>query len=154
MGKSMTNENSGTSPSDLTQIKIAMQQSEQAGQPIYANFSTVQSGQGVVIIDFCYLDSQTINAVNQMIKSGEKTPHNITANVSCRVAISPNAANQLMRQLGQLLHRKINTQTPIDQEKITQQEQTSTSSSNTPEKSTPSSNPQGGFRFPWSKKTH
>ncbi len=154
MGKSMTNENSGTSQSDLTQIKIAMQQSEQAGQPIYANFTTAQSGQGVVIVDFGYLDAQTINAVNQMIKSGEKTSHNITARVSCRVAMSPNAANQLMRQLGQLLNRKINTPTPIDQEKITQQEQKSASSSDTPEKSSPPSSSQGGFRFPWSKKTH
>ena len=86
-------------------INIKMQQGEHTGQPIYSNFTAVQSGQGVVLVDFGFLDPQTINVLNRMAQSGEQAQEQKTVNarMSCRIAISPEAAGQLTRQLSQLL---------------------------------------------------
>ena len=88
------------------QVNIRMQQGEHTGQPLYANFTSVQGGQGVVIIDFGFLDPQTINTLNRLARSGEKAPEAIGARMSCRMAISVEAANNLAQQLNQLFQRK------------------------------------------------
>ena len=86
------------------QVNIKMQQGEHTGQPIYSNFTTVQGGQGVVLVDFGFLDPQTINALNRMAKSGEQAQNQtVNARMSCRMAISLESAGQLTRQLNQLL---------------------------------------------------
>lgn len=87
------------------QINIKMQQGEHTGQPIYSNFTAVQGAPEVVMVDFGFLDPQTIKALNQMARSGEKT-QTVGARMSCRMAISLEAANQLAQQLNQLLHKK------------------------------------------------
>jgi len=84
------------------QVNVRMQQGEHTGQPIYSNFTTVQGGQGVVMVDFGFLDPQTIQAINRMAQSGEKV-QTVHAKMSCRMALSPDAALQLARQLTQLL---------------------------------------------------
>jgi hypothetical protein len=88
------------------QVNIRMQQGEHTGQPLYSNFSSVQGGQGVVIVDFGFLDPQTISALNRMARSGEKAPDTVGARMSCRMALSIEAANNLTQQLNQLLHKK------------------------------------------------
>lgn len=88
------------------QINIRMQQGEHTGQPLYSNFTSVQGGQGVVIVDFGFLDPQTISAVNRLARSGKKVPDTVAARMSCRMAISIEAASNLAHQLNQLLHRK------------------------------------------------
>lgn len=96
----------GATENQATQVNIRMQQGEHTGQPIYSNFTSVQSGQGVVIVDFGFLDPQTINALSRLARSGEKVPDTIGARMSCRMAISVEAASNLSQQLNQLLHRK------------------------------------------------
>lgn len=88
------------------QVSIRMQQGEHTGQPLYSNFTSVQGGQGVVIVDFGFLDPQTINALNRLARSGEKAPDTIGARMSCRMAISVEAATNLAHQLNQLFQRK------------------------------------------------
>ncbi len=95
-----------TTESHAMQINIKMQQGEHTGQPLYSNFTSVQGGQGVVIVDFGFLDPQTINAVNRLARSGEKVPDTVGARMSCRMAISGEAASNLAHQLSQLLQRK------------------------------------------------
>lgn len=90
---------------EAKQVSIRMQQGEHTGQPIYSNFTAVQGAQGVVMVDFGFLDPQTIKALNQMARSGEKM-QTVSARMSCRMAISIEAANQLAQQLNQLLRRK------------------------------------------------
>ena len=99
-------ENKTDSAEPAMKINIRMQQGEHTGQPLYSNFTSVQGGQGVVIVDFGFLDPQTINAVNRLAKSGEKVPDTVGARMSCRMAISIEAASNLAYQLNQLLHRK------------------------------------------------
>ncbi|SNX60456.1 hypothetical protein SAMN06296273_1922 [Nitrosomonas ureae] len=95
-----------TNKSQATQINIRMQQGEHTGQLLYSNFTSVQGGQGVVIVDFGFLDPQTIHAVNRLARSGEKVPEAVGARMSCRMAISVEAANSLAQQLNQLFHKK------------------------------------------------
>lgn len=87
-------------------ISIRMQQGEQAGQPIYANFASTQLGQGVVIIDFGFLDPQMVAAINRLARSGEKTPDTVAAKMVCRMALSIESANNLMQQLNQMFQKK------------------------------------------------
>ena len=138
-----------------TQVRISMQQGKHTEQPIYSNLTTVQSGQGVVIVDFGFIDPHTINSLNHMARSDEKTPDTISAKMSCRMAISTDAAIQLAQQLNQLLNKRTAVQMPIDQQKMTDQANKTISSTIPPdEKSSAPESSQSGFRFPWSKKTH
>ena len=102
-----------TSPNDADlakssakRINIKMQPGEHTHQLLYSNLTHVQGEHGVVIIDFGFIDPQTINAINQLAKTGEKIPETITARMSCRMAISIEAANHLYQQLNQLMQKK------------------------------------------------
>ena len=94
-----------TQPKAL-QVGIRMQQGEHTGQPIYSNFTAVQGGQGVVLVDFGFLEPQAMQALARMTQAGEKVPETIGARMSCRMAISVDAAANLNRQLNQLLRPK------------------------------------------------
>lgn len=83
-----------------------MQQGEHTGQPIYANFTAVQGGQGVVFVDFGFLEPQALQSLARMAQSGEKAPETIGARMSSRMAISADAAANLAQQLNQLLQPK------------------------------------------------
>ncbi len=143
------------------QVNVNMQQGEHTGQPIYSNFTTVQPGQGVVFVEFGFLDPQTINALNQMVrnKPDEKT-QTVHARMSCRIAISLESASQLTLQLNQFLQ---STKKMIDQQRAetpvketvkeaaeeTIKETGPEDSANTIEaEEKPKS--KKGFRFPWS----
>jgi len=88
------------------QVGVRMQQGEHTGQPIYANFTAVQGGQGVVFVDFGFLEPQALNSLAQMTQAGKQVPETIAARMSSRMAISVDAAANLSRQLNQLLQPK------------------------------------------------
>ena len=94
-----------TQPQAL-QVGIRMQQGEHTGQPIYSNFTAVQGGQGVIFVDFGFLEPQAMQALAKMTQSGDKVPETIGARMSSRMAISVDAAANLNRQLSQLLRPK------------------------------------------------
>ena len=150
-----TESESDASPPHAMQVKIAMHQGEHTGQPIYSNLTSAQSGQGVIVVDFGFLDPQTMNALNHMLKSGDKTANTINAKMSCRIAINIGAANQLAQQLDQVINKKTLTPAQTDQNKFTDQtRETSPNNISSEEKNNTSANGQSGFRFPWSKKSH
>ena len=103
--KKNDNEAETTKPQSL-QVGIRMQQGEHTGQPIYSNFTAVQGGQGVVFVDFGFLEPQAMQTLARMTQSGEKVPETIGARMSSRMAISVDAAANLNRQLSQLLQPK------------------------------------------------
>lgn len=143
------------SQSQTLQVSVRMQQGEHTGQPIYSNFTAVQTSQGVVILDFGFLDPQAINALNKMVKSGEHVTNPITAKLSCRMAISIDAINQLSQQLNQLFSAKTVSYAQANQQETTESMRmgTSSSSENNDNESKQKSE-KSGFRLPWSKKTH
>ena len=145
-------------------VNIKMQQGEHTGQPIYSNFTAVQPGQGVLFVDFGFLDPQTINALNRMAQSGEQA-QTVNARMSCRMAISLEAASQLTRQLNQLLQITQRTQVQqqseqhgaaSDKEIASVDESSSVAVSEKTANEKEKSKAKKGFRFPWSSsdKTH
>lgn len=137
--------------SNAKHINIRMQQGEHTGQPIYSNFTSVHGGEGVIIVDFGFLDPQTVNALNRLAKSGEKMPDAIGARMSCRMAISIDAANNLARQLNNLLHGKPNQPRQTEPEKKSDNGETKLEENPSDEKNTVAESPRG-FRLPWSTK--
>lgn len=105
-----------TQPHSL-QVGIRMQQGEHTGQPIYSNFTAVQGGQGVVFVDFGFLEPQAMQTLARLTQSGEKVPETIGARMSSRMALSVDAAVNLNRQLNQLLQPKTTKATDTETEK-------------------------------------
>ena len=140
------------------QVKVAMQGGGQTEQPVYSNLTSVQNGQGVVMVDFGFMDPQTMQLLNQKIAAGEKVSDTINAKMSCRMALGIDAAKQLSRQLNQLLGLKTNVQAAQQmQQKTIEQPEAVVSKSDTaaiPKEGDKQDIGKGGFRFPWSKKTH
>ena len=157
-------ESNGNTPQshDVMSIKVNMKQGEHTGQPLYTNFTSVQAGQGVIIVDFGFLDPHTMQTINQLIRSGNNSSTAINAKMSCRIVINIDAANQLIQQLNQILRRKSPAQTSIDQQqsinqagKAVSNEQSADISPSDEKSSTPKTESNvRGFKFPWSKKTH
>ena len=140
----------------MLQVKVGMQEGEHTGQPIYSNLASVQSGQGVVMVDFGFIDPQTMQRLNQKIAAGEKVSNTITAKMSCRMALGIDAANQLSQQLNQLLGLKPNVQEQAVKQK-TERPEAAVSKPETAaisKEGDKQESGKGGFRFPWSKKTH
>ena len=132
------------------QINVKMQQNEHTSQPIYAKFTTVQSGQRVIIVDFGFVDPQLITTLNRMARSGEKTPDTIDATMSCRIALSIETANQLAQQLNQLFHTKSEPKAPAAQQNAVSSGDTLLNISTSEEKNISKEEAQHGFKFPWS----
>lgn len=148
--------NGEDSQSHIKQIKVSMQQGEHTGQPIYSNFTSVQGLQGAVIVDFGFLDPQNVQALNRMVRSGDKASHTIHAKMSCRMVLSIDAANQLLRQLTPLLNKGKELQVQTEQQNMTGETKEEVSGGNSFSITENSATESGksGFRFPWSRKTH
>ncbi|SEF59786.1 hypothetical protein [Nitrosomonas ureae] len=151
----VTQDKDGMTQPATKQIGIRMQPGEHTGQPLYSNCSTVNGGQGVVLVDFGFLDPQSLNALNRMARSGEKLPDAVNVKLSSRMAISIDTAHHLSQQLNQLLGTKLsaavaqgheNTNNPSMQAGSGKMEEGGLDTQKNDDKS--------GFRFPWSKKTH
>ncbi len=134
-------------------VSIRMLPSEHAAQPLYSNFSTVNGGQGVVLVDFGFLDPQNLNTLNQMAISGEKLPDVINVKLSSRMAVSIDTARHLSQQLNQLLSTKSPAAVVPSQQSTNDSPIQADSSADTDGMDT-RKNDKAGFRFPWSKKTH
>ncbi|MBP6366664.1 MAG: hypothetical protein KBA82_06805 [Nitrosomonas sp.] len=131
------------------QISVKMQQNQHTSHPIYSNFTTVQGGHRIVMVDFGFIDPQLINTLNRVAKSGEKTPDTIDATMSCRLALSVETALQLTQQLNQLFQSKSIPKTQTEQHDTENHPNTSISV-NTPEEKNITVENQRGFKFPWS----
>lgn len=97
-----TEHNKNAPDQKTARVNVRMQQNERASQPIYSNFTSVQGGQGAIVLDFGFLDPQLVNTLNRMTKSGEKAPDVVDAKMSCRMVLNIEAGIQLTRQLNQL----------------------------------------------------
>lgn len=132
------------------QVSVKMQQNERTSQPIYANFTSVQGGQRVIIVDFGFVDPQLISALNRMAKSGEKTPDTIDATMSCRIALSIETASQLAQQLNQLFHTKPEPKASAVQQNAISDGDAPLNTMASDEKNISKEEAQRGFKFPWS----
>ncbi|MBP9804817.1 MAG: hypothetical protein KBE22_07935 [Candidatus Accumulibacter sp.] len=84
-------------------LAIRLQPVEHSEQPVFANFTTVQTGSGVVFIDFGFLEPQTMAMLARLGQPGVKIPEAIGGNLACRMALSLETTANLANQLTQLL---------------------------------------------------
>ena len=137
-------------------IKINMLQGEQTGQPIYSNLTNAQSSQGAILVDFGFIDSKKMMAINHAVQTGDKSVVNFNAKMACRMVLSIEAANQFATQLNQLLNRNVKKASSDNPAAVTakqaEQENVPSPESKMAETAKAEESGKAGFRFPWSKK--
>lgn len=148
-----TQDKDGMTQSATKQISIRMSPGEHTGQPLYSNFASVNGGQGVVTVDFGFLDSQNLNTLNRVTRSGEMLPDSINGKMSSRMAISIDTAHHLSQQLNQLLSAKPSVTAAQSQQSAADSAQQASSSIAAIDSQNTQKSDKGGFRFPWTKKT-
>jgi hypothetical protein len=68
-------------------------------QPLFANYTTVNATPGIAFIDFAFLEPSVLLALPHV----EKVPESINGRLVARVALAPDALQNLARQLNALL---------------------------------------------------
>ena len=68
-------------------------------QPLFANYTTVNATPGVAFLDFAFLEPSVLLALPHV----EKVPESINGRLVVRVALAPDALQNLARQLNSLL---------------------------------------------------
>ena len=71
-------------------------------QPVFANYIVINSGPGVVFVDFGFLEPAMLAAIPRVAQRGGKLPQTINGKLSVRVALSADAVQSLKRQLAQV----------------------------------------------------
>jgi hypothetical protein len=84
-------------------VAVRLQPVEQSQRPVFANFTTVQAGTGVVFLDFGFLDPQTMANLARIGQPGVKIPDAIGGTLACRMVLGIDTVANLANQLNQLL---------------------------------------------------
>jgi hypothetical protein len=77
-------------------------------QPLFANYTTVNATPGVAFLDFAFLEPSVLLALPHV----EKVPESINGRLVVRVALAPDALQNLARQLNNLLRPQQPQQAP------------------------------------------
>jgi len=75
---------------------------DNSDQPVFANYIVINSGPGVVFVDFGFLEPAMLAAIPRVAQRGGKLPQTINGKLSVRVALSADAVQSLKRQLAQV----------------------------------------------------
>jgi hypothetical protein len=85
------------------QLNIRLQPVEHSDQPVFANFSFVQGAQGMLFLDFGFLEPSVMPSVARLARDGGKLPEMVNGKLAARVVLGLDAAAQLAQQLEQHL---------------------------------------------------
>jgi hypothetical protein len=72
---------------------------DESDQPIFANYTNVHATPGVAFLDFAFLEPSVLASLPRV----EKVPETINGKLVVRVALAPDAVQNLVRQLQQLM---------------------------------------------------
>ena len=72
---------------------------DNSDQPLFANYTTVNATPGIAFLDFAFLEPSVLLALPHV----EKVPESINGRLVVRVALAPDALQNLARQLNSLL---------------------------------------------------
>ena len=72
-------------------------------QPVLANYVTVNPAQGMVFIDFGFLEPGLLAAIPRVAKQGGKLPEAVNGKLAVRVAMGYDGLAGLHQQIGQVL---------------------------------------------------
>lgn len=102
-----TPRNSDVTTPSTQQVRadINLRPIEGSDRPVLANLTSVQTVMDLVMVDFGFLEPQTINAITQAGRSGTNLPGPLTGQLASRVAMNLQTAGQLMQQLNELFNR-------------------------------------------------
>jgi len=84
-------------------VAIRLQPVDHSEQPVFSNFTTVQTGPGMVFIDFGFMEPQTMAMLARLGQPGVKIPEAVGGSLACRMALSIETTANLAGQLNQLL---------------------------------------------------
>ncbi|MCB1941126.1 MAG: hypothetical protein H6942_15350 [Candidatus Accumulibacter sp.] len=90
-------------PAQSVSVTVRLQPVEHSHQPIFSNFTTVQTGTGVVFVDFGFLEPQTMAHLARLGQPGVKIPEAIEGRLACRMALGLDTVANLANQLNHLL---------------------------------------------------
>ncbi|TXI22588.1 MAG: hypothetical protein E6Q61_08695 [Nitrosomonas sp.] len=130
-------------------VKIKLQQDERSGKPSYANFTTVQHGQGKIVIDFGFFDPKLLQV---SVNVDNKPLGVIDAHLSRRIILSQEVATQFAQQLSQLFTKHGDVKEPQSESVMTDTLPSEIQDHSPEQGENLSENPKKGFRFPWFKK--
>ena len=85
------------------QVGIRLVPGEPSTQPLFCNFSGVTNAGGLLLLEFGFLEPAGLNAIARSARSGANPPNTIKGQRVCRLALPPDTATQLARQLKGLL---------------------------------------------------
>jgi hypothetical protein len=94
-----------TPPAQPVRADINLRPIEGSDRPLLANLTSVQTSMDMVLVDFGFLEPQTINAIAQAGRTGAKLPDALTGQLASRVAMNLQTASQLAQQLNELFNR-------------------------------------------------
>lgn len=89
----------GADAGQRVQVGIRLQPVEQSDQPVFANFIFVQGAQGMVFLDFGFLEPSTMPSVLRLARDGGRLPEAVNGKLAARVVLGLDAASQLVQQL-------------------------------------------------------
>lgn len=90
-------------PPQTVSVAIRLQSVDHSEQPVFSNITTVQSGSGVVFVDFGFVEPQTMGILARLGQPGANVPESIAGILACRLALSLETTANLANQLNQLL---------------------------------------------------
>jgi hypothetical protein len=90
-----------TAPGEPRSVSLGVRLTpvDDSDQPIFANYTNIHASPGVVFIDFAFLEPSVLAALPRI----EKVPETINGKLVVRVALAPDALQNLARQLSQLM---------------------------------------------------
>lgn len=94
-----------TSTAQPVRADISLRAIEGSDRPVLANLTSVQMAMDLVMVDFGFLEPQTINAIAQAGRTGANLSGPLTGQLASRVAMNLQTAGQLMQQLNELFNR-------------------------------------------------
>ena len=88
----------GADPKSVT-LGVRLTPIDDSDQPVFANYTSVHATPGTGFIDFAFLEPSVLASLPRV----EKVPETINGRLVVRVALAPDALQNLARQLNQIL---------------------------------------------------
>lgn len=94
---------SGNEAGRPIQLGVRLHPVDHSDQPVFANFSFIQGAQGMLFLDFGFLEPSVMPTVARRARDGGQLPESVNGKLAARVVLDMGAALQLLQQLEQHL---------------------------------------------------
>jgi hypothetical protein len=84
-------------------LNVKLTPVDHADQPVSVNYTTVGVAQGIVYLDFGFVEPRLLATVARAAQGGQPLPKNLEGKLVTRVAMGLDVLQRLHQQLGQVL---------------------------------------------------